>query len=129
MIFGLTILGLYCAAAIVAVVLSAITSLFSISPWVQGDSPAYALLWFAVFVGEGALLVPLCLSFTAELIERKVQKRSFRWAGVGIRFLPGLLMGIGPIFAVMIWGVPGRRSPSWIAEEIGATVYLGPLHF
>jgi hypothetical protein len=60
MVLGLTGIGLYALAAIIAVLTTAVASLFSIQPWVEGASSACTLLSAMAFLAEGALLIPLC---------------------------------------------------------------------
>ena len=55
------------------------------------------LFWPFAVLAEGALIVPLSLAITAELIERKVHGRRFSWPKARRRFLvaiPKLLVKV-----------------------------------
>ncbi len=109
----------YLLGVFMAILVSIPVSLFSILPWVKGDSPVYGLLWGFVFVVEAIVLTSLGIALTGELVERKVQSRHFRWALVSKRFFLALLMQIGPVFSFYVWGIaPSRRPQHKLGLEI-----------
>ena len=83
-------------------------------------SPGLGILWFMVFLVEATLIIPLSLAATAELIERKVQKRPFGWSHVFTRLLMGLPIAVGPLYAVMgvHLYVETHRPAHWFIKEI-----------
>jgi hypothetical protein len=83
-------------------------------------SPGLGILWFMVFLIEATLIIPLSLAATAELIERKVQKRPFGWSHVFTRLLMALPIAVGPLYAVMgvHLYVESHRPAHWLIKEI-----------
>lgn len=96
-----SILGVFCLLA------------FVIAP--HDDSPALGIAWFLFSPLLAALLVPLSLGFTAEIIERRVQRRSFRWLRASLRVLLSIPIMSGPIYAFLevLPLRPDARSPYW----------------
>jgi hypothetical protein len=118
--------ALYLFALIAAIMLSVVASFFSTLPWVKGDGPGNAFLWLFMFVGEAALLVPICLAITGELVERKVQKRVFQWPRAVIRFALAFFIGTGPIVTFIIWATaPSSRLKSSTVWEIATFCISG----
>jgi hypothetical protein len=64
------------------------------------DSPAIGLAWFMLAVPLAALLAPVGLGFTAGMIERKSQRRRFRWLKALCRSLLGIPIVLGPVHTV-----------------------------
>jgi hypothetical protein len=110
--------------AIGAFLLSIILSILTVLPFVPAgdDAPGNGLLWFLVIVGEASLLVPFSLGVTAELIQRKIQRRPFRWSKALLRFACALPIAIGPAYAVLFVMpyIDSRRPVFWEGKEIVA---------
>ena len=109
----------YILAVCGALLLSIAFSFLSVLPWADNDSPATGMLWGLVLWVEACLIIPASLGITAELIDRKVHVRRFRWSGAFFRFLLALPICIGPLYAS--WGVAiyveNRRPTHWVIKE------------
>jgi len=120
-LFWLITTARYLLAALVAILLSVALSFFSTFPWARaGDSPALGFLWFFLFIAEAAILVPLCLGITAELVEQKAQERRFKWSKALSRFLLALPIVVGPIYSLVwvhLW-IESRRPAHWFWKEV-----------
>jgi hypothetical protein len=82
------------------------------------DSPALGLLLFMLAVLFNCLLNPLSLGITAELVERKVQRRQFRWVKALQRSLLAIPAVLAPAYAVL-WILPMRedsRPAHWVVK-------------
>lgn len=110
----------YLGATAVATFVSLLASFLLISRiYAPGDdSPALGLLWFMAATALAALFVPVSLGFTAEIIERKVQRRHFRWLKALVRFLLVLPALVGPLYsAVYVWGRVESARPKYGVEK------------
>lgn len=120
--FWLLTITRYMLTALIVFMLAIALSFFSILPFVPAgdDSPGLGLLWLFVFFAETSLLVPLSLGTTAELIERKVQGRSFEWLRALKRFLIALPIAIAPLYYCdYVWPfIESRRPAYWIWKEV-----------
>ncbi len=89
---------------------------FVISP--HDDSPAMGLLGFILSSLLAALLVPLSLGVTAEIVERRAQRRRFCWLGAFVRSLLAIPIMLGPLYGY--WEVlslrPDARDPFWAVK-------------
>jgi hypothetical protein len=107
---------------VIAFLLAIALSFLSIMPFVPtgDDSPGLGFLWLLVFFAETSLLVPLSLGVTAELIERKVQGRSFEWLKALKRFLIAVPIATAPLYyCVYVWPfIESRRPAFWIWKEV-----------
>jgi hypothetical protein len=104
------------AAVFVSVFGAALLISKVISP--NDDSPALGLLLFMLAVLFTCLLIPGGLGVTAELVERKVQTRQFRWVKALQRCLLAIPAMLGPAYAVL-WILPMRedsRPAHWIPK-------------
>ena len=125
MLFWLITLGRYFLAALAALFFSVILSVMSTLLFARpGDDSyteaAFGFLWFLVFSAEAGLIIPLSLAITAELVERRVQVRRFKWSKALSRFLIALPIGVGPVYAAVfvIPFVDSRRPAHWAPKEV-----------
>jgi len=120
-LFWIITIARYLLAALVAFLMSIVLSFISIFPWARiDDSPGLGILWILVFILEASLLIPLSLGLTAELVERKVHARRFKWSKALSRSLLALPMVVGPVYSV-VWVhfyVESRRPTHWFWKEI-----------
>jgi hypothetical protein len=120
MFFWLKTISLYSVTACVACLLSVVLSVLSVLPWASDDSPGIGILWVLVFLSEATILILFSLSVTAELIQRKVLARRFRWSKALLRFLLAIPMAVGPLFAI-VWVIPfveASRPAHWREKEV-----------
>jgi len=112
----------YLVTAVTAFLLSIVVAFVTVLPFSLHDdgSPGLGILWFMVFLVEATVIVPLSLGATAELIERKVQNRKFRWSNAFTRFVMALPIAIGPLYAAICVNlyVENRRPTHWLMKEI-----------
>jgi MFS family permease len=122
-LFWLMTIVRYLVAAVVAaaVAASAVLGIFSLI-YPKNDSPILGVLWFMLSVLLAGLFVPVSLGFTGEIIERKVQRRPFRWGKAWLRSLLAIPIMFGPVYAFLSVQMfrPDARNPHW-------AVYLGLL--
>jgi hypothetical protein len=104
------------AAAVVSILLVFCLLAFVIAP--HDDSPALGIAWFIFSVLLAALLVPLSLGFTAELVERKAQRRPFRWLRAFLRVLLAIPIPFGPVYGYLqvLMRRPDARDPHWAVK-------------
>ena len=99
MLFWIKVAALYALAALASIALIVPVSRQSVLVWLHpaDDSPVYGMIWVLLFLAQYAVLVPISLAITGELIERRTQKRSLSWTrmiarcGLGWLALAGLL--------------------------------------
>jgi hypothetical protein len=89
---------------------------FVIAP--HDDSPALGIAWFMFSVLLAALLVPLSLGFTAEIVERGVQHRPFRWLRAFVRALLAVPITFAPVYGYfqVLMLRPDARDMHWAAK-------------
>jgi len=118
--FWMKTLARYALAACGAFVLSAFVAFLTVLPWASEDSPGLGLWGEMVFCVEAALIIPMSLALTAELVDRKVHSRRFQWKKVFLRFLLAMPICVGPVYAFW-WVSPyveGRRPTHWALKEM-----------
>jgi hypothetical protein len=84
------------AAAFSATFIALCLLVFVISP--HDDSPAMGILWFMLSWLLAALLIPVSLGVTAEIVERRFQSRRFRWLRAFVRSLLAIPIMLGPLY-------------------------------
>ena len=90
--------ALYILIALGAFALAFALSIFSVLPLATDDSLGVVFLWAILLLFEASILVPLSLALTAELVERKAQRRSFSWVRALARFALALVIMAGPLY-------------------------------
>jgi hypothetical protein len=114
----------YLLVACGAFLLSIALSFLSVLPWDDPGTPAVGMLWGLVLWAEACLIIPVSLAITAELLDRQVHARKFRWSKALVRILLALPIGLAPFYAN--WGVAiyvaNRRPPHWVLKE--AALYI-----
>jgi hypothetical protein len=119
--FWVKTVALYIATALFGLLLSLIASYCVVRGLAAPDENSFLLgLWWSFLsVGVSSLLVPICLGFTAELVQDKVLGCRFNWVRGLQRVLLALPMGVGPVYA---WWVlihrEDARSAHWLAELV-----------
>lgn len=119
MSIGFLTIAKYVLAVAVAIPSVILISFLSVLPFASGGGPGAGILWFIVFVAEATLLIPISLGLTAEWIERRAQKRSFKWSralGRSAGLLPAMLAPLYWMTSVAPF-VDSRRPPHWVAKE------------
>jgi hypothetical protein len=111
----------YVAVTLVAVFVSLFLAFELISRVIapHDDSPALGIAWFMLAALLSSLITPVSLGLTAEMIERKVYGRRFKWLKALLRCGLALPIVLGPAyFFFFIWGRVGSGRPShWAAKE------------
>jgi hypothetical protein len=113
---------LYIATAVFGFLLSLVASFFVVRGFAApgDDSPALGMLWILLFVAISGLLVPVCLGFTAELVQAKVLVCRFNWGRGLLRVVLALPIGVGPVYAwwVLLMRREEVRPAHWFAKVI-----------
>lgn len=122
MLFWCVTIARYLLAAFVAIFVALVLSfvLLRVVVAAKDDSPAVGLVWFMLAVPLAGLLVPLTLGVTAEMIERKAWRRSFRWSRALFRCGLALPIVFGPIYT-WLWVTPylnSGRKPLWLLVSV-----------
>ena len=105
------------AAIFVSLSVAFISVRFLIAP--KDDSPALGLLWLMLAVVLAGLFVPFGLGVTGEMVERKAQRRRFRWVKALSRSLLALPIVLGPVYTalwVTLW-VESNRQSHWVVKQ------------
>jgi hypothetical protein len=127
--FWFTTVARYLLAVLAALLLSIIISFLAMLLFSRAgdDSPVLGLFWYFVFLGVGSLLIPLSLGTTAEIVQRRVFARSFRWSCALFRSLLALPIGVGPLYAAwyVIPYIESRRPTHWVEKEFLYCVLSG----
>ena len=120
LLFWLITFARYVLSAFVAFLLSIAISFAVILPFAKDNSPGLGFLCFMVLIPVASLLIPLSLGTTAELIQRKVLSRRFKWANALLRSLAALPIAAGPVYAAtsVFPYVESRRPTHWVEKEI-----------
>ena len=121
MLFWLFTIARYLVAVVAAFLSSIIISLlFMVLFYGRGDdSPALGILWFLSILFAASLLIPLSLGVTAEIIDRKIHARPFKWLKALWRFLLALPISLAPLYAIWcMFHVESSRPAFWIEKEV-----------
>jgi hypothetical protein len=120
--FWMKTVALYIATAIFGFLLSLVASLCVVRGFARpdDDSPALGMLWILLFVAASSLLVPVCLGFTAELVQDKVLVCRFNWMRGLLRVLLALPMAVAPAYAwwILLMRREDARPAHWFAKLI-----------
>jgi hypothetical protein len=122
-LFWLTTVARYVLSGFVAFLLSIAISFAVILPFAKDSSPGVGFLWFMLLIPVATLLIPLSLGTTAELIQRKVLSRRFKWANALFRSLVALPIAVGPVYAAtsVFPYVESRRPTHWVEKKSSCT--------
>ena|ERR1035438_7867068 len=120
MLFWVKTVAIFLAAALGSFALAVVLSFLSVLPLARDDSPGLGILWGLIFLAEAAMLIPLCLALTAELIERRAQERAFSWIRTLSRFGMALILGAGPLYTCLyvLGTIESFRPHHYIATEV-----------
>jgi len=118
--YWVTSMAFYTLATITSLASSALFSLLTILPFASDDSPGLGILWGLIFVAEVCIIFPICIGFTAELLERRHQQRRVQWRNLLWRVPCALLILTGPLYAILfVFGtVEDHRPTIWPLKEV-----------
>lgn len=120
--FWVKTIFLYAVAAVFAFLLSLVVSFGAVRAWAgsDDDSPVLGMLWILLFVAVSGLLLPLCLGFTAELVQGKILSRRFSWLRGLLRVLLALPVSLGTVYAwwVLLMRREDARPAHWLPSLI-----------
>ena len=127
MFFWIKTVTLYLIVACGGLALAVVLSFLTIVPLASDDSPGLGFIWGLVFLAEAALLIPLSLALTAELVERKAQKRQFSFLKVLARFAVGWMIPVGPLYtAIYVYPyVESRKPAQYVEMELALYILSG----